>query len=209
MKTSERGAINILAVCAIVFGLGLAASAFLNFFQAQRAADERTQLKGQITDLTYQIAQDHKAAANPTASNTSSPTPTSSATSTPSPSVTPDASAPKSLSLKELGVSVAAADPVSDLIYAYMPSGGVPTIGFTTSSLQTKYPKCSASFLGLITKHPNGTKVKSIEHLIKTIGASSYYYVPASVECATDADGKSLRAKLMQAVSTTVIGSLN
>ena len=90
-----------------------------------------------------------------------------------------------------------------------MPSGGVPTVGFTSTSLQTKYPKCTASFLGLITKHPNGSQVKSIEHLIKSIGISAYYYVPASVECATNPDGMALRAKLMQAVSTTVIGSLN
>jgi hypothetical protein len=209
MKTSERGAVNILVVCVVVFGVGLAASAFLNYFQAQRAADERTQLKGQITDLTYQITQDRKAATKPASSETPSPTATPATTSTPSPTTTPDPSAPKILALKELGVSVTVSDQVVDLIYTYMPSGGVPTIGFTASSLQTKYPKCVASFLGLITKHPNGTKVKSIEHLIKSIGASAYYYVPASVECATDADGKALRSKLMQVVSTTVIGSLN
>ena len=207
MKTSERGAVNILVVCAIVFGLGLAASGFLNIFQAQRAADERTQLKGQITDLTYQVDQDRKAASSHP--NTTSPTPSSSPLVSTSPSTPPSGAVQKTVALTELGVSVTASDPVSDLIYTYMPSGGVPTVGFTTSALVSKYPKCTASFIGLITKHPNGSSVKSIEHLIKSIGTNSYYYVPASVECAPDADGRALRLKLMQAVSTTVIGSLN
>ena len=209
MKTSERGAVNILVVCTIVFGLGLAASAFLNFFQAQRAADERAQLKGQITDLTYQVAQDRKAAAASAPATSPSPSASPTALATPSPSTSPAAPAPKTIVLTELGVSVTASDPVADLIYTYMPSGGVPTVGFTTSALVSKYPKCTASYIGLITKHPNGSNVKSIEHLIKSIGSSSYYFVPASVECAPDAEGKAFRLKLMQAVSTTVIGSLN
>ena len=208
MKTSERGAVNILVVCTAVFGLGLAASAFLNVFQAQRAADERTQLKGQITDLTYQVDQDRKAASSN--ASTTSPTPSASPVAQPSPSTpaSPAGAVQKTLALTELGVSVTTSDPVADLTYTYMPSGGVPTVGFTTSSLVSRYPKCTASFIGLITKHPNGSTVKSIEHLIKSIGASSYYYVPASVECAPDAEGKALRLKLMQAVSTTVVSSL-
>ena len=209
MNNSERGSINILMVCAVVFAVGLGASAFLNYYQAQRAADERTQLKGQISDLTYQIVQDHKASTARTSINTPNPTPSGTPSATVTPSVTPAPSITKMLTLKELGISVTASDPVIDLTYTYMPSGGVPTVGFTSTSLQTKYPKCTASFLGLITKHPNGSQVKSIEHLIKSIGISAYYYVPASVECATNPDGMALRAKLMQAVSTTVIGSLN
>lgn len=205
MKLSDRGAVNILAVCAVVFGVGLAASAYLNYFQSQRAADEKRLLKGQITDLTYQLDQDRKSSPSPSPSPTTSPAAVASVTPTPSPAVL----GAKTLALTELGVSLTATDPVADLIYAYQPKNGVPTIGLTTTSLVSKYPKCVASFLGQISKRAAGVKPNSNEHLIKSIGGNSYYYIQAVVECASDAEGKALRAKLVNSVSTTVISSLN
>lgn len=207
MKLSERGAANVLAVCAVVFGIGLASSAYLNYFQAQRAADEKRLLKGQITDLTYQVDQDRKSASSkspsPSVSPLESPSPT------PSPTTTPAVLGTKALALTELGVSLTATEPVVDLIYAYQPKNGVATIGLTTSSLASKYPKCVASFLGQISKRAAGAKANSNEHLIKSISGNSYYYIQPVVECAPDAEGKALRAKLVNAVSTTVISSLN
>jgi hypothetical protein len=201
MRLSERGAVNVVMVCAVVFGLGLAASAFLNVVQAQRASDERTQLKGQVTDLTYQVAQDRKNAASPTPQPSSSPTPT--------PSVSPVASGSKSVAFAELGVSVTASDPVADLTYASQPKNGVAIVGLTTASLVSKYPKCVPSFLGQISKHPVGVVPSSNENLIKTIGGNSYYYIKPIVECATDTAGKTLRANLVDAIQSTLLPTLN
>ncbi len=203
MKLSERGAVNVLAVCTIVFGVGLALSAYLNYFQDQRAADEKRLLKGQITDLTYQLGQDRKSLSSP------SPSATPEAVTTPLPTPSPAVLGAKTLALTELGVSLTATEPVSDLIYTYQPKNGIPIIGLTTTSLVSKYPKCVASFLGQISKRPTGAAPNSNEHLIKTIGGNSYYYIQPIVECATDADGKALRAKLVNTVSTTTISSLN
>ncbi len=209
MNLSERGVVNIFIVCTIVFGLGLASSAYLNYVQAQRAADEKRLLKGQITDLSYQLGQDRKSQATPTPSTS----PEASTTPTPTPSTTPEPTpavlGAKALALTELGVSLNVADPVADLIYSYQPKNGVPTIGLTTTSLVAKYPKCVASFLGQISKRVAGAKPNSNEHLIKTIGGNSYYFIQPVVECASDANGKSLRSKLLNAVSTTVLSSLN
>ena len=194
-----------MAVCAIVFGVGLAASAYLNLVQAQHASDEKALLKGQITDLTYQIDQDRKSQSSPSPKLTPSPSPSASAT---APSASPTVLGSKTLLLNELGVSVTASDPVADLTYAYQPKNGVPTIGFTTASLLSRYPSCVASFLGQISKRAIGVRPNANEHLIKTIASNSYYYISPIVECATDSDGKAFRAKLVAAVSNSVTASL-
>lgn len=209
MKLSERGAVNILAVCAVVFGVGLAASAYLNYFQAQRAADEKRLLKGQITDMAYQLAQDRKSLASPAPSSSLSPAASPLADASPTPSPSPSVLGANTLAITELGVSLTATEPVSDLIYAYQPKNGVATIGLTTTGLVSRYPKCVASFLGQISKRAAGAKANNNEHLIKSIGGNSYYYIKPVIECAPDAEGKALRAKLVNSVSTTVISSLN
>jgi hypothetical protein len=209
MNLSERGVANIFVVCTVVFGLGLASSAYLNFFQAQRSADEKRLLKGQITDLAYQLGQDRKSATSPSPSPAVSDSPSPSANPSPTPSSSPSVLGAKTLALTELGVSLTLSEPVTDLIYANQPKNGVATVGLTTTSLQTKYPKCVASFLGQISKRAAGVKANNNEHLIKSIGGNSYYYIQPVVECATDADGKALRAKLVNSVSTTIISSLN
>lgn len=81
--TSQRGSIKLSIVIATVFGLGLAASMYLNYSQATNAAQDHKLLQGQITDLRYQVNQDIAASAGP------SPTPTPLATPDPSPTPTP------------------------------------------------------------------------------------------------------------------------
>lgn len=75
---------------AAVFGLGLGASIFLNVAQHTRAQQDAKLMQGTITDLRYQIDQDHKQLAGATTpSPTPSPSDTPVATPEPSPSDTP------------------------------------------------------------------------------------------------------------------------
>jgi uncharacterized protein YgiM (DUF1202 family) len=82
----QRGVIKLPTIISIALGLGLGASMFLNYHQHQRAEQERKLLKGEITDLRYQVQQD-KLAMNftPTPSPGPAETPTPSATPSPSP----------------------------------------------------------------------------------------------------------------------------
>jgi hypothetical protein len=83
---NQRGSINLPVVIAAAFGIGLAASMYLNYSQSQTAEQDRKLMQGQITDLRYQVKQDGLASAS-SASPTPSPlaTPESSATPTPAP----------------------------------------------------------------------------------------------------------------------------
>jgi hypothetical protein len=93
----ERGGLQLSAVLAIVLGLGLAASAYLNIYQAQRSAGERKLMLGEITDLRYQVKKDQQATkttsdssadANPVATPEATPTPSpAAAAATPEPQV--------------------------------------------------------------------------------------------------------------------------
>src|ERR1035437_7195902 len=83
---NQRGSINLPVVIAAAFGIGLAASMYLNYNQNQTADQDRKLMQGQITDLRYQVKQDGLASAS-SASPTPSPlaTPESNATPTPTP----------------------------------------------------------------------------------------------------------------------------
>src|SRR5687767_7631461 len=103
---SQRGAISLPIVIAVVLGLGFGASAYLNMTQYQRAQAEKKLLKGEITDLRYQVAQDKLAAGtspSPSPEASESPSPSPSPTPTPSPSSSPEvagASTVKTATLK-------------------------------------------------------------------------------------------------------------
>ena len=205
MRNHERGAVNVVMVCAIVFGIGMGASVLLNFVQAQRASDDKAQLKGQIGDLTYQVDQDRKLLSNGT------PTPTVSPSASPSPSPSPTAAtSAKTIIFTELGVSVTAPDPVGDLIYKYhSPTSTTGAqVWLSSTLLISKYPKCIESYLGIISKRPIGQKPTSNEALLKSSGGSSYYYIKPIYECATDTAGKTLRSNLLDAITSSVLTSL-
>jgi hypothetical protein len=68
---------------AAVFGLGLGASVFLNVAQHTRAQQDAKLMQGTITDLRYQVDQDHKQLAG---ANSPSPTPSDTPVATPEPS---------------------------------------------------------------------------------------------------------------------------
>ncbi len=184
-------------VCTIVFGLGMAASVVLNVTQARRAADDKAQLRGQITDLTYQIAQDRKALGAKIASPSATPVPSA-----------PPTPSGKTVTFVELGVSVTVNDPVSDLTYAPQPKNGVAIVGLSTASLALKYPKCVPSYLGQISKHADGIKPAANENLIKSVNGNSFYFIKPIIECATDAAGNAQRANLLTAIETSVLPTL-
>jgi cytoskeletal protein RodZ len=73
---------------AAVFGLGFGASIFLNVQQHARASQDAKLMQGTITDLKYQVDQDHKQLAGAASPMTSS-TPSDSPIATPEPSTTP------------------------------------------------------------------------------------------------------------------------
>ena len=82
---------KLTTLCAIVFGLGFAASAYLNFVQYQNSQADLKQANGTITDLRYQVGLDRAAKASPSPS--ASPAVLGDqATPTPTPSATPVAS---------------------------------------------------------------------------------------------------------------------
>jgi uncharacterized protein YgiM (DUF1202 family) len=99
---SQRGAISLPVVIAVVLGLGFGASAYLNYSQYQRAQQDKKLLKGEITDLRYQVEQDKLAGTtatpspSPEASVSPSPTPTPSS----SPEVAGASTAPKATTVK-------------------------------------------------------------------------------------------------------------
>ncbi len=99
---NQRGSINLPVVIAAVFGIGLAASMYLNYNQNKTAEQDRKLMQGQITDLRYQVKQDSLASAS-SASPTPTPlaTPDSSPTPTPSPTPVLGASTAKATIVKK------------------------------------------------------------------------------------------------------------
>lgn len=93
MQLSQSGFVKLPVLLAIVFGLGLGASMYLNWFQHQQAAQEAKLLNGTILDLRYQVAQDKLAQSgqsqSPSPSPSDSPSPDPSANPSPSPTSTP------------------------------------------------------------------------------------------------------------------------
>ena len=83
---------NLAMVAAIAFGIGFIALGYLNYAQYTASQQSQSLLQGQITDLTYQVKQDHAAglggspSPTPSPSDSPSPTPTPSDSPTPSPS---------------------------------------------------------------------------------------------------------------------------
>jgi hypothetical protein len=91
---SQRGAVSLPTLVAVVLGLGFGASAYLNYSQYTRTQQDKKLLNGEITDLKYQVVQDHLGT-TPTPSsspgNSAAPSPSSTpgAGATPSPSQSP------------------------------------------------------------------------------------------------------------------------
>jgi len=137
---NERGGVNLQTVLAVVFGLGLAASAYLNVSQHQAAQQDKKLLQGEISDLRYQVKQD-LASQSPEPSTTPSPLATPEASAAPSPSPTPavlDASAPKIGTIKN-SKNVHAGPSVGSKVilpYTSLPKGTPVTLGEVSGAWQ-------------------------------------------------------------------------
>lgn len=201
---NESGKITVTAVLAVVFGLGLAASAYLNVNQSQRAVEDHNLLQGQITDLQYQLKKDAQAVAS------ASPTPTPLATPEPTPTPTPAVAGTTSIKLTQLGVTLTASDPVADLTYDMTKSGAYPVAALSTRSLVSKYPACQPSAtnnaLGYVVQKKAG--LASTGKLIKQAGVYNYFYIAPVGFCATDQAGKNVLAAARAAVVNAVLPTL-
>jgi hypothetical protein len=149
--TNERGGLQLSVVLAIVLGLGLAASAYLNIYQAQRSAQERKLMMGEITDLRYQVKKD--AEAKKTSSGDSDPVATPEPTASPTP--TPAA---------------AAATPQPQVAAAATQTKTVNT----PATLRAAPSQSSRNVLGGTTKVPAGT-------VVNVTGGASGSYTPVTV----------------------------
>ncbi len=139
---NQQGGITLPVVIAVVLGLGLAASAYLNIAQHQAAVQDHKLLQGEITDLRYQVNQDQQTASAP-ASPTPSPLATPDATPAASPAPTPtpavlDASAPKTTTVKKSGNIHSGPSTSSKVLLSYtqLPVGTTVTLGAGSGQYQ-------------------------------------------------------------------------
>jgi hypothetical protein len=105
---SQRGAINLPTLVAVVLGLGFGASAYLNYSQYTRTQQDKKLLNGEITDLKYQVVQDHLGSspapsASPSSSPSGSPSPTPSSSATPAPTQSPAVAGASTKTIKIAG----------------------------------------------------------------------------------------------------------
>jgi hypothetical protein len=202
----ERGAIKLSVILAAVFGVGFAASGYLNFAQHQQSVQEQTLLQGQITDLNYQLKQDQGSA--PSSSPKATTSSSTSATPSPSPLGSPAVAGTASLSIGQFGVTFTVNDPIVDLTYAPEQSGSYTVAAFTTQSLLAKYPACKPGVLGSLVRKPKAASASYSDKLIKSIGNFNYYYVQSYSYCATDTAGANIVAADRAAVENSALPTL-
>ena len=200
---------NLTLVAAITFGVGFVALGYLNYYQHSQAQQAQSLLQGQITDLTYQVNQDHAngtASATPVASPSASPG--ASPQASPSPSSSPQVAGTATISLPLYKVNFTANDPITDVTASAAQDGSYQVEAFTSSSLLAKYPQCTAGVLGVLVAKTSRSASAGDEYL-KTLGGYSYYYNPkplVSASCATDSAGQTVIsqdvANLSKALST-------
>jgi hypothetical protein len=185
-SVTERGAITLPTIIAIVLGIGFCASAYLNYAQHEQSSQNETLLQGQITDLKYQLNQD---SASPSPSPIASKDPSPSAS--PSPSSAPAVAGTASVPISQFNVKFTANDPITDITYQPEQSGSYLVAAFTTQSLIAKYPACHAGAIGsLVRKLAGRSSVSGADSFSKNIAGYNYYYVSPGYYCAGTTDGR-------------------
>jgi hypothetical protein len=210
-QLSQDGRVNLLMVAAVAFGIGFVALGYLNIYQYSHAQQAENLMQGQITDLTYQVRQDH-AGASPTPAPGSS---SQQSSSSPAPSSSPQVAGASStnINISQMGVKFTANDPVGDLTYQWVKDGPVYMVAaFTTASLQAKYSGCTAGTLGELVQKPADSTASTGDEDIKTIGNNKYYFIAKPLvpgSCATDSAGQAVIAQDSAAVRAALLASLN
>jgi hypothetical protein len=138
---SQRGAISLPVVIAVVLGVGFGASAYLNIAQHQRADQDKKLLQGEITDLKYQVGQDKLASAT-SPSPTPSPEASPDATPEPSPTQTPAVLGASTKTLKNAGNVHSDASKTSAIKISLLPAGSIVTLG---SDVRNGYQQITTS----------------------------------------------------------------
>lgn len=198
---SQRGAIKLSIILASALGVGFIASAYLNFYQHQQSAQQQSLLQGQITDLRYQVNQDHL-----------SPSPSASLLPTASPSASPESGSvagSQGVSISQYGVNLTVTDPISDLTYGMVHDGIYTVAGFTSASLLAKYPACKPGALGELLRWPDGQAPHAGNvDLHKSFGGYKYYYKNPIFSCAGDSAGSNMLAADKAAVINSALPTL-
>jgi hypothetical protein len=205
------GFVSLPTIIAAALGIGFAASAYLNYSQYQAASQNQKLLQGQIVDLKYQVTQDHLADSSPSPSPTAKAVATTASPSpSPSSSAAPAVAGTATVSISQFGVSLSASDPITDLTYAPVESGGLIVAGFTTQSLLAKYPNCKAlTALGMLIRRPASQIAPySDGKPIKTIGGYKFYYKASTAYCANDYAGENELAADRAAIANTTMPTL-
>jgi hypothetical protein len=184
-SVTERGAITLSTIIAIVLGIGFCASAYLNYAQHQRSSQDESLLQGQITDLKYQLNQDGVSSPSPSPVASTDPSPS------PSPSSSPAVAGTAVVPISQFSVKFTANDPITDLTYQPEQSGAYIVAAFTTQSLVAKYQACHAGAIGSLVRKPQNAYPSGADSdLHKTIGGYKYYYVTPGYYCAGTTAGR-------------------
>lgn len=171
----------------ITLTIGFVAAAGLNVIQYQRAQNTQKLLKGEITDLRYELNQQADGADTdaPTGS-LNPPTPTA-GTPTPAPSVAGAAT----LSIPEIGAKVSYADPVSDLTYYMTKSAGIDVAALITTKIKTDFPACNGSSVNNVLGQLVRKEIdKSSGIKLKKIGNYYYFYIRPTSYCTDSGTGR-------------------
>ena len=162
----RRSTGRLYAFCTVVFGLGLAASGYLNYVQYQRLQEHQQVDRDTVAQLQSQIS-----------AASSSPTPT------PAPAVL----GAKVIKISELGITLATINPLSDLSYQFQEQNGLDGVNLSSASLIKTTTTCGPGALGRIVRQPaNDPTTMSSNNLIKQMGTYNFYYVPTKTPCAKD-----------------------
>lgn len=190
----------------ITLTIGFVAAAGLNVIQYQRAQNTQKLLKGEITDLRYELNQQADGADTdaPTGS-LNTPTPTA-ATPTPAPSV----AGATVLNIPEIGAKVSTSDPVADLTYYMTASGQYQVAALISTKIKTDYPACNGSktnnVLGQIVRKDIS---QSTGALIKKIGNYYYFYLKPTGYCTDAGTGRTTIDAARTYVENFVVPSLS
>jgi hypothetical protein len=182
-SVTERGAITLPTIIAIVLGIGFCASAYLNYAQHERSSQDESLLQGQITDLKYQLNQDQGGSPSPSPVAKTDPAPS------PTPSSSPAVAGTAVIPISQFGVKFTANNPITDITYQPQKNGSYDVAAFTTQTLIAKYPACKVGAIGSLVQKRSDTK-SYYDTFIKSIGGYYYFYVAPNFTCTGTTDGR-------------------
>jgi hypothetical protein len=191
--------------------LGFCASALLNVVQNDRAERDKKILSDQLFDLQRQkhahVLPSHETGASTTSGHGDFPAVAGQST----------------ITVSLFNIKLAAADPITDLVYGEVKTGGVTGAGFTTEALLAEYSACKAGALGTLvrtkaaptsspkptpSRTPLPTKTPTNQPFSKTVGGYTYTYKSPAFTCVTDKPGRDTVAAAVAALKNQALPTL-